>query len=161
MLKNACDLKKKWRHLEHVRCDFSTFYPPEKKGCLLTKHTIPMLLSFHHKCSCRRGGKLFKNSLFAPHCLEMKSHLSLWWKIHVGLENLLVSSNSIYIFCQQEPKKWRLMADSWGGGSRQKIFWRCEKSSIAGNFTWPLLQSFLWLFLWLSVYNIASLSNCF
>ena len=61
-------------------------------------------------------------------------------------------------FANKSQKKCRLMADSWGGGSRQNPggLVECEKSSIARilhqTFTWPfssvrvLHLFFLWLF---------------
>ena len=59
-------------------------------------------------------------------------------------------------FANKSQKKCRLMADSWGSGSRQNpggSVRECEKSSIARilhqTFTWPfssVLHLFLWLF---------------
>ena len=60
-------------------------------------------------------------------------------------------------FANKSQKKCRLMADSWGGGSRQNPggLVECEKSSIARilhqTFTWPFSSVrffifFLWLF---------------
>ena len=60
-------------------------------------------------------------------------------------------------FANKSQKKCRLMADSWGGGSRQNPggLVECEKSSIARilhqTFTWPFssVRFFISFFLWL------------